>query len=121
MQPLESELSCSRNLSSAGRIVVTKPVQHLVQSRHSAQLRQQIRGGNQVTGLDDCTLGEDLREAGEIQTGQPVAERRRGPASRSRCSRIARSRPSSPISNSILPSSVGSTTARSQVRATAVS
>ena len=64
MQAFEGELGSRRDLPSACRIVIPQPVQDLEESRHRTQLPQQVRRGNQITGLDQSTLGKDLREAG---------------------------------------------------------
>ena len=116
MQPFEGELSRRGNLPAARRIVVAKPGQHLYPAPSPAA--KQIRCRDQVTSFHESALGE-VGEAGEVKTGQ--RSRNVAATASQQVVRTPRSRPSSPISNSILPSSVGSTTSRSQVRATAVS
>ena len=68
MQALEGELGSGGNLALGqprrrnpdGSSTLTEP-------RHGTQLGQQVRRGNQITGLHDAALGEDLREAGQVQ------------------------------------------------------
>ena len=70
-------------------------------------------GRDQLAGLDGRALGEQLGEAGQVEPGQPVAERLGDRHAAAGAARTSASRPSSPISNSSLPRSVGTTVGRS--------
>ena len=77
MQPFEGELSRRGNLPAAGRIVVAKPGQHFVQTRHRAQLASRSDAATRSPVSTSPPWAKTVGEAGEVKTGQPVAERRR--------------------------------------------
>src|SRR3954469_16180888 len=60
VQALEDELDAGRGLPGAGRVTEAEPVEHLGQAGHGADLAEQLLGGDQVAGLDDRALGDQV-------------------------------------------------------------
>src|SRR4051794_41698974 len=77
VEAFEDELDRGRDLAARGGVAVAEAVEDLGQPRNRPQLRQHVAGGDELTGLDDGTLGEHGREAREVETREPVPERRR--------------------------------------------
>ncbi len=75
-----------------------------------------------VTSSPVSTVSPSANSSVKPDRSRPRSRSRKvsATATRSRCATTSASRPSSPISNSTLPSSVGSTLGRSQTRATAM-